>query len=118
MSRTVLLLPLLMLAPMTVQAQTRVVAGQTVMAFDHDGADTTGYDLCIDTVSQTTCQPITVNRVGTTNVYTFILPPTVPRGDRVLHVRALWIGGASDPSDATTFRAVVRPNKPGSVRAS
>lgn len=111
-----LALALLLAAPLTAAAQTTIIAGQTPLYFDHDGLDTTGFELCVDTL--TACTPITATRMGTTNVWTFIAPATLVRGDRVLRVRAVGPGGTSDPSDVVTFRAVVKPGKPGVVRTT
>lgn len=116
--RTPLLaMALLALAPLTAAAQTKVIAGTTTMSFDHDAAsatDTDRYELCVD--GATTCTPLTVARVGTTDEYRFTLPASVPRGTRNLVVRAVWLGGAV-PGDAVSFRAVVAPGKPSPVRA-
>jgi hypothetical protein len=114
--RTSIVAVALALAPVAAFAQAQVVGGQTVLMFDHDGLDTTGYELCVDTL--TACTPITVTQVGTTNVRTFVAPVTLLRGDRVLRVRALGPGGTSDPGDAATFRVYVKPGKPGNVRVS
>lgn len=108
------------LSPLAANAQSPpvVIAGQSRMAFDHDAAsaaDSTGYELCVD--NSTTCSPLTVAPLSLIpGSYGFTLPANVPRGDRVLRVRALWSGGVSDPSDTLTFRVSVKPGKPTSVR--
>lgn len=111
------LLLLLTLMVGTTQAQQNppaVVAGVSVMNFDHDGLDTSSYELCIDAL--TACTIIVTTRVGTTDVVSFVLPASVPRGDRILRVRAIGPAGTSDPSDVVTFRAYVKPAKPGVIR--
>lgn len=117
------LLALLALAGTTVGAQGQaVIAGQTTMTFDHVPGDTTGYELCVDTVTEATCQPITVSPAlpaegsDAEMAFSFVVPAGVPRGARVLRVRAVWPGGVSGASAVATFRAVVQPGAPGPVR--
>ena len=111
---------LLALSGLTATAQTPIIAGTSVLAFDHAAGDTTGYELCVDAVEPATCQPITVSPSpdGTTveRVYTFTAPASLARGPRVLRVRPVWAGGTVTASDPVTFRAVVQPGKPGPVR--
>jgi hypothetical protein len=98
----------------------QVVTG-TTFTFDHDpesAADTARYELCVDVVSDATCQTIAVLRVGTTDSYAFTLPATVPRGNRTLSVRAVGVlgSGTSGPSNALTQRVIGRPNPPTNLR--
>lgn len=108
---------LLVLAALTASAQTTpaVIPGQTVLAFDHDAADTTGYQLCLGSV----CTPIVPApaKDASANTFRFTTPSTLPRGPQVLTVRAVGEAGVSAPSDPVTFRVVVLPAKPGPVRA-
>jgi hypothetical protein len=98
----------------------QVVTG-TTFSFDHDpasAADTLRYELCVDVVSDATCQTVAVLRVGTTDTYSFTLPATVPRGNRTLSVRAVGLAGSgtSGPSNALTQRVIGRPDPPTNLR--
>jgi hypothetical protein len=117
---TVFTLVLLALASVGAHAQAVVIAGQSTMGFDHVAADTTGYELCVDTLDIGACQPITVQPApsgDTLRLYTFTLPSGITRGTRVLRVRPLWAGGRGAAGDVATFRAVVEPGPAGPVRA-
>jgi hypothetical protein len=116
-----LALALVALTALSVHAQTpTVIAGQSIMAFDHAAGDTVSYELCVDGTGGSDCTPITVAPApdGTLveRPYTFTAPASLPRGSRVLRVRPVWAGGTATASDAVTFRAVVAPGKPGPVR--
>lgn len=112
---TLLALVVLAVTSLTAAAQ-QVIAGST-FSFEHDAesaADTERYELCVDAVTDPTCQTVAVLRVGTTDTYTFTLPATVARGNRTLSVRAVGRlnTGTSGPSNAVSVRVVGRPSAP------
>lgn len=112
---SLLAVALLVLATLSAHAQTEtVIPGKTVLAFDHDGLDTSRYELCIGAA----CTPIVPApaKDASANIFRFTAPVGLPRGPQVLAVRAAGEAGVSAPSDPVTFRVVVVPGKPGPLR--
>lgn len=107
----------------TTPAQAQLQTG-SALYFDHppeDAADTAKYQLCVDGVSDATCSDLAVLRGAETPTlvtFSFTLPGTVPRGNRILQVRAVGHGdfGASAGSNAISQRIIGKPGPPVNFR--
>jgi hypothetical protein len=116
-------LVLLALSALTASAQGQLQTG-SALYFDHpvaDALDTAKYQLCVDTVADSSCVDLAVLKVGTLNgadTFSFTLPATVSRGNHTLSVRAVGFGdfGASAGSNALTARIIGKPGPPVLLR--
>ena len=107
----ILALLALLLAPVSVQAQPVPATPTSQLAFDHDGVDTSGYELQVDGGAWA---PVGVT-VQQTGVRVMNLPALTP-GPHTLAVRACGPGGCSGPSNTLDVQLVVVPSVPTQLR--
>ena len=113
-------LTLVLLALAAVSAHAQVVAGSSFF-FDHDGLDTTKYQLCVDATAtnvEAVCLDVPTARVGTSNSYTFTLPAWVAKGNRRFAVRAVGDAGVSDLSNELGLRVIGKPSPATNLRTT
>lgn len=78
-----------------------VIAGEAVLAFDHNGVDTERYELCW---GSSTCIPIAVAPIDDSDERRFTLPAAVPLGVRELSVVAIGPAGQTAGDTSLTVR--------------
>jgi hypothetical protein len=111
-------LALLVLAPLTAQAQPAVVPGTTLLLFDHDGLRVDKWERQIDAEAWAAVSPVKGAQVGTTTpaVFVWSIPfPAVTPGPHTITLRACNAAGCA-ASPAFAFTVIAMPSAPANIR--